>query len=99
MKRIGAVEPRARDIDIAERLGFERPRAIRELIARHMEALLTFGGISPYRTAKIGRGRPEEGYCLNEEQALYIASVSQAPKASEVRIMLISLRKDPPRIP
>lgn len=82
-------EPRARDVDIAERLGFERPRKIRELIERNRPEFEALGGISPYRGAKIGRGRPEEGYLLNEEQALLAATLSQAPNASAVRAMLI----------
>jgi hypothetical protein len=82
-------EPRARDVDIAGALGFERPRKIRDLINRHRDELETFGGIAPHRGAKIGRGRPEEGYLLNEEQSLLIAAVSDAPNAPAVRAMLI----------
>ena len=36
-------EPRLLDLDLAERLGYERPRKIRELITRHMDALEEFG--------------------------------------------------------
>lgn len=82
-------EPRARDIDIAEALGFERPRKIRELIERHRGEFEGLGEITPHRGAKIGRGRPEEGYLLNEEQALLAAALSSAPNAPAVRAMLI----------
>lgn len=82
-------EPLARDVDVGERLGLQRPRAIRELIERHRGELEGFGPISPYRTAKSGPGRKEEGYLLNEEQALLIAAVSSAPNAPAVRSMLI----------
>lgn len=36
-------EPRVQDITIAERLGYERPRVIRELIARNKEELERYG--------------------------------------------------------
>jgi hypothetical protein len=79
----------ARDVDIAERLGFERPRKVRELIQRHRDELLAFGALTPHRGAKIGKGRPEEGFYLTEEQALLIATVSNAPNAPAVCAMLI----------
>lgn len=81
--------PLARDIDIGERLGLRRPRVLRELIERNRKELESFGAISPYRTAKAGPGRPEEGYLLNEEQALLVATLSSAPNAPAVRAMLI----------
>lgn len=83
-------EPRARDLDIGERLGFERPRVIRELIARNKAELEGFGSL-PCHTANPGAngGRPATEYWLNEEQALLIATLSQAPKAAIVRAVLI----------
>ncbi len=85
-------EPRARDLDIAERLGFDRPRDIRKLIERNAEELTTFGVLARHGGASIsGKGRvmPITEYWLNEEQALLIATVSDAPKAPAVRAMLI----------
>ena len=82
-------QPLARDIDIGERLGLQRPRVIRELIERHRGELEGFGAISPYRAAKPGPGRPGEGFLLNEEQSLLVATLSSAPNAPAVRAMLI----------
>lgn len=82
-------EPRARDIDIAEALGFERPRDIRKLIERNIDEIEGLGALTRHRGAKIGRGRPEEGYLLNEEQALLASALSSAPNAPAVRAMLI----------
>jgi hypothetical protein len=76
-------------VDIAERLGFSRPRKVRELIERYRSELEAFGPLTPHRGAKMGRGRPEEGFLLNEEQALLVASVSNALNAPAVRSMLI----------
>ncbi len=85
-------EPRVRDIDLGERLGFERPRVIRELIERNKAEVESFG-LAPRRTAPItsGKGRVTEvqEYWLNEEQALLVATISNAPKAPQVRAMLI----------
>lgn len=84
--------PRARDIDIAKALGFVRPRDIRQLIERNLSEIEGFG-LALCRTAPIrsGKGRVTEvkEYWLNEEQALLIASISDAERAPEVRRMLI----------
>ncbi|GEL44189.1 hypothetical protein MEX01_47800 [Methylorubrum extorquens] len=82
-------EPRARDIDIAERLGLARPRNIRKLIENNRAELEAFGPIPLLREAKAGKGRPEEVYLLNEEQSLLVATLSSAPNAPAVRAMLI----------
>lgn len=82
-------EPRAKDIDIADRLGLVRPRNIRKLIENNRVELETFGTIPLLREAKAGKGRPEEGYWLNEEQSLLVATLSSAPNAPAVRAMLI----------
>lgn len=83
-------EPRVRDLDLAERLGFDRPRKIRELIVRYREEIKAFG-ICPTvgQNHAGGRGRPTTEYYLNEEQALLISTVSNAPAAPIVRRALI----------
>ena len=85
-------EPRARDIDLAERLGFERPRKIREIIERNLAEIETLGS-SPRRGAmiQVGKGaeRAVEEYWLNEEQALLVSVLSKAQNAPVVRAMLI----------
>jgi len=85
-------EPRARDLDIAKRLGFSRPRKIRDLIERKRDELEAFGTLAPHRGAQLrenGATHEVTEYWLNEEQALLISSVSDAPRAPEVRSMLI----------
>lgn len=78
-------EPRARDLDIAERLGFDRPRDIRKLIERHAAELATFGVCATVaQNHGGGRGRPSTEFWLNEEQALLIATVSSATNAPAV---------------
>lgn len=85
-------EPRARDLDIAERLGFSNPLMIRKLIERHAEGLSHFGVISTVeKTSGKKGGRPANEFWLNEAQSLYITAKSETDKANLVLEMLISV--------
>jgi hypothetical protein len=85
-------EPCARDTDIGERLGFERPRDIRKLIERNLAEIEAFGVCATVaRTSDERGGRPATEYWLTEEQALLVASKSDAPNAAQVRHMLIKV--------
>lgn len=85
-------EPRILDVELAERLEFERPRVVRELIARNRDELEAYGGL-PCHTANPGNqgGRPGKAYYLNEGQALVICALSRTEKAAAVRKMLIDV--------
>lgn len=85
-------EPRARDVDIAERLGFERPDRIKALVERHTEALERFGEVvtTVVKTSARG-GRPGKNYWLNKKQALYLCTKSEAPAAAEVTIQMVEV--------
>lgn len=80
-------EPRARDVDLADRLGFERPRDIRKLVERNLAEIEAFGTCAT--VARVVRGNPVSERWLNEEQALLVAILSDAPNAPAVRAMLI----------
>ena len=83
-----AGEPRILDIRIGERLGYERPRVVRELIERNREELETYGALAPRRTAQIiGKGRVQEvdEYFLNEAQTLLVCMFSKTPAAASIR--------------
>ena len=82
-------EPRVTDAALARTLGFARVRKIRELIRNHKDEIESFGSLAPHIGAKIGRGRPQSGFLLNEHQALLVAILSNAPNAREVRRTLI----------
>lgn len=85
-------EPRARDLDVAERLGFDRPRDIRKLIERNLVEIESFGVCATVaRTPDDRGGRPATEYWLTEEQALLVASRSEAENAPQVRRMLIKV--------
>lgn len=83
-----------RDLELARILGYGRHRRIRELIAAHASSL---GVISPYRAAKFAldgeamRGRPDQGFDLTEEQALFIVAKSDLPRATEILKLIIEV--------
>jgi hypothetical protein len=77
-------EPRVHDLMLAERLAFERPRKIRELIERNMAALERHGTVCPMVGQTPGGGRPSTEYWLNEAQALLICTKSETAVAEEV---------------
>jgi prophage antirepressor-like protein len=82
-------EPRTRDTDVAERLGYERPRAIRQIIERNRDEIEAFGSLATRRGES--RGQEYEEYWLTEEQALLVASRSDAPNAAQVRHLVIKV--------
>lgn len=86
-------EPRVRDIDLAQRLGFDRPRDIRKLIERNRAELESFGTCATVaRVVKGARGSTEATeYWLNEEQGLLVATLSKTDLAAAVRAMLIKV--------
>ena len=85
-------EPRTRDLDLADRLGFGRPRDIRKLIERNLPEIESFGVCATVaQNHNGGRGRPATEYWLSEEQALLVAALSDADRAAAVRHMLIKV--------
>lgn len=82
-------EPRVFDLDLAERLGFEHPYRIRELVSRHRRAMERFGILTVVVKKTGERGRPANEYWLNEKQAYFICTKSEASRAEEVTAMLV----------
>lgn len=83
-------EPRIRDIELGERLGFERPRKIRDLIKANEAKLLKFG-VCPAAGQTSGPlgGRPAQEYFLNQKQAIFICMKSETDKAFEVQADIV----------
>jgi hypothetical protein len=82
-------EPRVRDIRLAERLGFERPRKIRELIERNFAELETYGLLPRHRAPIVsGKGGVQwtEEYWLNEAQSLLLCMWSNRPMTPAERM-------------
>lgn len=82
-------EPRLLDLRIAERLGYERPRVIRELIERNRDEIETYGSIAVRHGAY--RGHTFSEFWLNEAQTLLICMFSKTSKAAAIRSEVISV--------
>lgn len=87
-------EPRICVRRLGERLGFERPRKIRDLVERNLDELKTYGP-TPHRGAmvEIGSGavREVQEYWLNEEQAILICMFARTSEAAAVRREIIQV--------
>lgn len=82
-------EPRVHDLLLASKLGYERPRVIREIIERNKEELEAYGSLA----VRHGKSRGQEfvEYFLNEGQSLCVATLSRTDKAPLVRKGLIDV--------
>jgi hypothetical protein len=87
----GDDEPRVQDVRLAERLGYNRPRAIRQLIENQGAELDRYGAMHRGTVIPQGGGTPYVEYRLNEGQALLICMRSDAPHAADVRAELIAV--------
>lgn len=89
-------EPVIKDIELAEKLGYERPRAIRQLIKRLSESGF-YGRATPCGTLENIRGNEATVYFLNEKQTLKTISKSETKIADrimdEVIDVFIAFRK------
>lgn len=97
-------EPRIYDLRLAERLGFARPRAIRQIIDRNRVELEAYGplvvieensphgvALSPHGVALSRRGTLGRVYWLNEGQALVVCMLSKTPNAAAIRFEVIQV--------
>ncbi|QBR34855.1 hypothetical protein ETW23_00390 [Leisingera sp. NJS201] len=85
-------EPRMRDLDIAEALGYSRARDFRQLLDRCAEALRGFGEVICGTVPHIKmRGRDPKEYWLNEHQTFYICTQSKTDNAFAITRQIINL--------
>jgi hypothetical protein len=85
-------EPRVHDLALAERLGFERPRKIRDIIKRNEAKLLKFGGCPTVgRCIEVGNGvnREVEEFYLNQKQSIFVCMKSETEKAFDVQVEIV----------
>ena len=83
-------EPRILDLDLAEWLEYERPRAIRDLIKRRIDDLEQLGVCRTVRqTSSETGGRPSDEFYLNKQQAIFITTQAGTPKAISSTVHLI----------
>lgn len=84
-------ELRVLDLDLAERLGFERPRDVRKLIERNLEELERYGRCATVAQRPEGGGPEATEYWLNEHQAVLICVLSKTLRAADVRQEVIEV--------
>lgn len=84
-------EPTVRDVDLAERLGYERPANIRNLIKRHLPTLEAMGSLlqreAMIETAKTAR-RVITEYHLNRAQAAFIVAKAGTKVADSLTVKM-----------
>lgn len=80
-------EPRVYDIILGERLGFDRPINIRNMIKRNMDKLQTFGPLSIVERV-INGGNAREFY-LNQKQSIFICMKSETDRAFDVQVEIV----------
>jgi hypothetical protein len=84
-------EPRIRDVVLAERLGYQRPRKVRDLVERMLrEKKLNDVVVCPTAGQTSG-GRPGSEYHLTEAQALKVAAKSETETADQILDLLIEV--------
>lgn len=99
-----AGEPMVRDLELGERLGYERPRDIRKLIER----MVADGKLNDiHRCATVARGaapQPVTEFWLTEAQALKVAAKSETAPADAlldemIRVFMLARRGQLPAPP
>lgn len=84
-------QPRIRDLDLAERLGYERTGDIRKLI-RRLEKDNGFGVLATVaQTSSSKGGRPGAEYWLTESQALEVAAASETANGKMILREMIEI--------
>lgn len=88
-------QPRVMDLRLADALGFDRDRKIRDLIKRSTGELQQHGEVCTTvgQTSQAG-GRPSLEYWLNEPQSLLICMFARTENAAEVRKEIIRVFMD-----
>lgn len=76
-------EPTIKDVELAQKLGYGRPRDIKKLIQRLCESGF-YGGATPCRTLENINGNETTVYFLNEKQALKTISKSETKIADKI---------------
>lgn len=84
-----AGEPCVQDLRVAEALGYDRTRKVRDLIERNRPELESYGPLA-VRYGK-SRGQSFSEFFLSEGQALVICALARTDKAAAVRRQLIEV--------
>ncbi|MCG4261383.1 phage regulatory protein/antirepressor Ant [Acetobacter senegalensis] len=80
-------ELRILDTDLAKRLGFDRPRNIRNIIKRYLPDLDKLG--PRFTVERVVNGGNATEYYLNRKQAIFITAKSETAEATDITIEII----------
>ncbi len=84
--------PMVQDLDLAERLGFSRPRDIRKLINRLLDAnSIALEQIRVATAQSPGGGRPSTVYYLSEKAVFKVVTKSETEKAGQITDEMIDV--------
>lgn len=79
------------DVILAESLGYERPRHIRELIRRMVPRIKSFGETVEFIEETGKRGTKSAGHLLTVEQAFHVIAKSETPVADSILSLMVSI--------
>ncbi len=83
-----------RDTALGEKLGYDRPRKIRDLINRHVDELAEYDTapqVGAQYTKRIVAQDETAAYYLNEDQALILIGHSDAPNAKAIKRLMMAV--------
>jgi len=80
-------EPRVKDLSLAERLGFDRPVNVRNLIKRNVPKLEAFGPL--FTMERVINGGQAREFYLNQKQAIFICMKSETDRAFDVQAEIV----------
>jgi hypothetical protein len=87
-------EPRVHDLRLADVLGYQGAKEVRQTIRRHRDELLMHGVLAQSEAKPLRGstgGRPERAFMLNEPQALLVCMFSRTERAAQVRNQIIQV--------
>jgi hypothetical protein len=81
-----AGEPRIRDVELGQKLGYSRPSKIREIIKSYSKILNGISRLPTVGNRPEGGGREVHEFFLNQKQAIFICMKSETATAVDVQI-------------
>lgn len=91
IQRVGEEEPKIRDLELAERLEYDRPRNIRVLIGRLIKEGKLSGVEVRFTVKQTLGGRPGKEYWLTEAQAIKVIAKSETAMADATLDQIIAV--------
>ncbi len=82
-------ELRIHDLELGQRLGFDRARDIRKLIERHLEKLKQINHCATVARRPENGGREVTEYYLDRKQSIFICMKSETDNAVEVQMDIV----------